>query len=199
MTEFSESMPLPFARREPRSSGGSEERADKQTHSTPVPSDPDGLYQLLRGSSFSFAVSLVYDEGVAEDLVQEAFLRFYSRQVLVESAEHALAWIITVVRNLARNRAKQMGYQAVLVEDESVFESTPDRQPDPETAAISKHRLDDLQRALESLEGIDKECMLLYGEEMTFQQMADELKLPLWTVVNKTRRATKLLKKKLNK
>ena len=67
------------------------------------PDSPDSVYATLRPLLLSIAYEMVGAVGDAEDIVQEAFLRFH--RVLAEGTaiESPKAWLSTVTTRLAIN------------------------------------------------------------------------------------------------
>ena len=49
---------------------------------------------------------------------------------------------------------------------------------------------------VEELDGIEKECILLYSQGLKFREIADILEVPLTVAINKTTRAMELMTKR---
>ncbi len=62
----------------------------------------DAVYRAHVQSVFRFALSAVSDRALAEDLTAEAFLELYRRRDEID-ASRLPAWLLTVVRNKARD------------------------------------------------------------------------------------------------
>jgi RNA polymerase sigma-70 factor, ECF subfamily len=61
-----------------------------------------GLYDRFGRIAYSVILSIVRDGAVAEDLVQETFLRVWNRVHLIDSHKGALgAWLLAIARNRA--------------------------------------------------------------------------------------------------
>ena len=73
-------------------------------------SDPDS-FQSVYENTFPVIVRVAYhitlDVEVAEDICQEAFIRFYHRPVPFPSEDQARYWLIRVAKNLAFNYYKR--------------------------------------------------------------------------------------------
>ncbi|MPZ51524.1 MAG: RNA polymerase subunit sigma-70, partial [Acidimicrobiia bacterium] len=63
----------------------------------------DAVYENLRPLMFSIAYRMVGSAGDAEDLVQEAFLRFHRETSSGTAIESPKAWLSTVTTRLAIN------------------------------------------------------------------------------------------------
>jgi len=72
--------------------------------------DPDS-FKTVYGQSFPIIVRVAYhitlDIEVAEDICQEAFIRFYNRSISFPSEDQARYWLIRVTKNLAFNYYKR--------------------------------------------------------------------------------------------
>jgi RNA polymerase sigma-70 factor, ECF subfamily len=74
-----------------------------------TPADPgeiDGVYATLRPLLLSIAYEMVGAIGEAEDIVQEAFLRFHREDAAGTKIESPKAWLATVTTRLAINHVK---------------------------------------------------------------------------------------------
>lgn len=59
---------------------------------------------------------IVYNQEIAEDLVQEAFERFYVKNMSFPTMEDAKYWLLRVTKNLALNHLKRNKRDSLLVE-----------------------------------------------------------------------------------
>ena len=157
----------------------------------------EDLYQALRPRLFRFGRLLSNDEQLAEDMMQEAFLRFYSKGIVVENSDQAYIWLSTIVRNLFRDKYRRQKTRPAANGDHDVIMGMlPHPGPSQEEVLLQKQRLDQLQRLVEELDGIEKECILLYSQGLKFREIADILEVPLSMAINKTTRAMKLMSKR---
>lgn len=73
------------------------------------PSDFDQVYRENYSLLFRVACRVVGDSAVAEELCQEAFLRYYERMDRLPRGDEARYWLIRVVKNLCYNHEKRQG------------------------------------------------------------------------------------------
>lgn len=59
------------------------------------------LYEELRISIFALILAIVRNRTLAEDLLQETFIRIYTKAYQYKENTNAKAWIITIARNLS--------------------------------------------------------------------------------------------------
>ena len=67
----------------------------------PDPDEPEGVYATLRPLLISIAYEMAGAVGEAEDIVQEAFLRFHRAGEAGTAIQSPRAWLSTVVTRLA--------------------------------------------------------------------------------------------------
>ncbi len=83
----------------------------------------------LKDKLFRFARSYIRDNGTAEDIVQEVFIRLWNKKSDFKKIKNIEAWSMTITRNLVYDILKSNRYQWVdtsgLKEDEG-FEKHPD-------------------------------------------------------------------------
>lgn len=102
---------------------------------------------------FPIIIRVVYritgDADIAEEVCQEAFIKYYERMDTIPDRDQAKYWLIRVSKNLALNYEKRKGrerraYQRVLRE--------PTRKMDSgESIVLKQEASDAVQRALEEL------------------------------------------------
>ncbi len=133
---------------------------------------------------FRYAFRLTGCRAAAEDIVQEVFLRVFRAidQLRDELAERA--WLLTITRNeFARwcRMATQQRASAVVVED-------LDDAQEPEEHEIEQR--DWVQAALEQLPNEFRTVVLMYYfEHLSYTEIANQLALPIGTVMSRLSRA----------
>lgn len=81
------------------------------------------LFDLLYGPLIGFARSIVRDEAVAEDVVQEAFVRLWDRRERLDEEIPLRAWLFRTVRNLALNFRRDTTTRERLLDDPAAADS----------------------------------------------------------------------------
>lgn len=145
--------------------------------------------------AMSLARWLTGNRSDAEDVVQDACLRAYGA---IQSARGAnpRAWLLAIVRNTAftwmgKNRPKGV----IVTDDDNLIEQASLEMVDasastPETALISMVESEDLHRAIAGLPAAYREVLVLREiEELSYQEIAKTLAIPIGTVMSRLARA----------
>src|SRR5918996_2566261 len=103
------------------------------------PGEIDGVYATLRPLLLSIAYQMVGAVGEAEDIVQEAFLRFHREVAEGTDIESPKAWLSTVTTRLAINhvrsaRVRRETYVGTWLPEPFLTDATPDVAGQVETA-----------------------------------------------------------------
>ena len=127
----------------------------------------------------------------ADDMAQEAFMSAYEHLSEFRFDGAFVGWLKRIAsrRYLKKVRANS---KYMLTDDMSPFE------PDP-TANEGEFRAHNLDAALNRLKPVERLCVTLnFSGDLSHQEIADELKLPLGTVKSHIKRAMDQLKVILN-
>ena len=160
------------------------------------------LVHRYKNRLINFVYRFVKDYDVAEDIVQETFLRVFRHRHNYKAIANFSTWIFTIAGNLAkselrrRKRWKLFSVDAV-DEDEKKFD-IPDTKILPDRATSVSMLEESIQDAIETLQVKYKEALILRDiEGMSYKQIADITGVPVGTVRSRVNRARKKLQKKL--
>jgi RNA polymerase sigma-70 factor (ECF subfamily) len=67
------------------------------------------LYREIFPLVYKVAYHIISDSGAAEDIAQEAFIKYYNRPIPFPSKDDAKYWLIKVVKNISFNYCKREG------------------------------------------------------------------------------------------
>ncbi|MBN2533980.1 MAG: RNA polymerase sigma factor [Spirochaetales bacterium] len=67
----------------------------------------DTVYEMLYPMVFRIAYRIVGDPGIAEDVSQEAFIKYFQREEPLPDIDQTKYWLIRVVKNLSFNHEKK--------------------------------------------------------------------------------------------
>lgn len=129
-----------------------------------------------------YARALVADPGAADDLVQDTLERALGKFHLWKPGTDLRAWLFTIMHNVHVNQIRRRRESAAF--DEEAME-LPVR---PAHEGVLAAR--DLQRAIARLPREQREVLLLIVlEEMSYQEVASALEVPIGTVMSRLSRA----------
>ena len=107
----------------------------------------DENYHLL----IQVIMHIVYNIEIAEDLTQEAFERFYVKNMTFPSADDAKYWLIRVAKNLALNHVRRNKREIEMVEKARHNPSLSAEMRDASQAAVEADEKRAVRMAIESL------------------------------------------------
>lgn len=138
---------------------------------------------------YRMAFRLVGDRHEAEDVVQETLRSVWSSRRRYESGRGERAWLISILRRRAVDRWRKRSGPPVLALE--AFSDIPAGESQPPDAGYT----DEMQDALAKLPRELRETLLLVVvAELTHQEAADELGVPLGTVLSRVSRARQRLR-----
>ena len=142
-----------------------------------------------------YAHALTRDRYIAEDLVQNCLARALANRHLWTPGTDLRAWLFAILHNLRvsdlRRSMREDAYNQRVMTVMTVMTAAP-RQPD------ARLELADLDRAISELPEAQRAVVLLVGlEEMTYEQTAEVLSVPIGTVRSRVSRGLAELRKRL--
>ena len=166
----------------------------------------EALFGRYRRAVFGWLLRMSQDEGEAEDLHQEVWLKII-RGIDGYSSGSFRAWLWRVVRNAAADRARKLMAEPILdapLEEGADAAAFVDQVPD-DTVVSALTRLEEAERRAAVREAVDglsrrlKEVVLLrVNGELKFQEIADILGLPIGTVLGRMNLALAKLRQALS-
>jgi len=141
-----------------------------------VADDGPAMYRL--------AYRLVGDRHEAEDIVQETFRSAWKSRNLFHEDGNARAWLAAILRRRVFDHYRQPRPPALLADDHLLETGRPADDP------FREEMTDEMQNALSRLPAELKETLtLVVVAELTHQQAAEMLGVPLGTVLSRVSRA----------
>lgn len=138
----------------------------------------------------AYARLLVGDRAQADDLVQECLERAWSRSHLFRAGADIRVWLFTILHNLHVSAIRQARRRPAIIplsEYDQSLAVTPREDLHTELA--------DLDRALAELSDEQRAAVLLVGaEDMSYEQAAAVLAIPVGTLMSRLHRGRKQLR-----
>jgi RNA polymerase sigma-70 factor, ECF subfamily len=140
---------------------------------------------------YNFAHWLTQDKAEAEDLVQETYAKALRGFSSFQAGTNFRAWMYRILRNSFLS--SRTGLKTTVVLDEGV--GMPQENATPETLLIETSNREMVQQALAALPVQFREILLLCEvEEMSYQEIAETLTVPVGTVMSRLYRARQALR-----
>jgi RNA polymerase sigma-70 factor, ECF subfamily len=151
------------------------------------------FYESAREDVYRFLLLRGIPPGPAQELVQEAFLRYYSALLDGQTIRHNRAWVVTVARNLGENwRAASPPSREFELDLE--LPANPE-STSPELRLIGSERLRRLHDAVGALSPQQRQCLHLRAEGFRYREIAGILGIATSTVSEFLRRAVARLRR----
>ena len=151
----------------------------------------------LFDSLYNFAHWLTQNRDEAEDLVQETYAKALKGFGSFQPGTNFRAWIFRILRNtFLTSRTGLAATRTVPLDSEDEPEQTVAvSRETPESILLEQAGQQQVQAALEQVPVIYREVLLLCDvEEMSYQEIADTLGVPIGTVMSRLYRARKALR-----
>lgn len=159
----------------------------------------EDLAMPLFDQLYNFARWLTQDTAEAEDLVQETYAKALRGFSSFQLGTNFRAWMYRILRNSflsSRTGLKTM----VAIDGEADESLLPTEGATPETILIAQADRESVQHALADLPVPFREILLLCEvEEMSYQEIAETLAIPIGTVMSRLHRARRALRDLLRK
>ncbi|MBR6085019.1 MAG: RNA polymerase sigma factor [Spirochaetales bacterium] len=145
------------------------------------------------------AYHVTYNQDVAEDICQDAFIRFYDKDMVFPTMDDAKFWLIRVVKNLSINHNKRKMRESASLE--KVMRG-PQVNPfkDGASELLLKESTAAVRKAVSELPEIYKTVIvLLEYAGLNYKQIAEQLKISESNVMVRVHRARNELEAKLDR
>jgi RNA polymerase sigma-70 factor, ECF subfamily len=149
----------------------------------------ESLYREYEAEVYQWAMRIVRDAGIAEDVLVDAFWRAYRGRAQFEASRSFGAWMRRITTNVALDHLRSMRSRVNWV-------TIPDNIAAPAnmTHGLSESVLRALRKLSPKLQIV---ATLALIEELPYAEIADALHLPVGTVKSRTFRAIRALRKGL--
>ena len=159
---------------------------------TDVPEQLARQFEQLEPAMLDWAAMITRDDGLAEEAVQEAFLRAIRAAARFDGRSSLKTWLLKITRNccynLLKRRRRQRGVEADL--DGQAGEPDP-----PERSAQTHDELTRLRRLIDALPDAQREVFVLrHVHDAPYEQIAAIVGVPMGTVKSRLHHAVAALR-----
>jgi RNA polymerase sigma-70 factor (ECF subfamily) len=153
---------------------------------------------------FHIVFRIVRDKELADDLVQETFMKAFSSLKSYRAEYRFSTWLYKIAANSSIDHLRKKRIRALSLDnpvetaDGQVGFEIPDYTYHPEQEMVRREQAVSIEEAIESLpEKYRRVIVARHREEKSYEAIARELHVPVGTVKARIFRARELLKKKL--
>jgi RNA polymerase sigma-70 factor (ECF subfamily) len=153
----------------------------------------------LLDSLYGTAMRLARNPDMAQDLLQDTYLKAFRARARFAAGTNLKAWLFTILHNTWRNRRRDQArsrveYDSDVVEQAGETGSVSSPVETPETLLLRASFDEELRSALEALPDAFREAVWLRDvEELSYQEIAAVLVIPIGTVMSRISRGRKQL------
>jgi RNA polymerase sigma-70 factor, ECF subfamily len=153
------------------------------------------LAMPLLNSLYNFAHWLTQDASEAEDLAQETCVKALKGFSSFRQGTNFRAWIFKILRNTFLTSRTGLKVDMTSLDDEESGVAEPVAHGTPESTFLAGVDYETIQNALEALTVPYREVIVLCDvEEMSYQEIAETLAVPVGTVMSRLSRARKAVR-----
>lgn len=174
-----------------------QERDDCSSHpsAASTPSDLCAFVDQHYDRTYAYCYRLSGQRSDAEDLCQQVFVAAVKHLGQIRSLESAQAWLATTARRLYWQSLKESSRQTTLLHSQL---NEPESEHEP--CEYKLEREDWVHQALAQLNPLARIIVVMYYfEDKSYQHIAQELDIPMGTVMSRLSRSKEMLREALLK
>ncbi len=159
------------------------------------------LLEKYERAVFSICLRMVRNRDEAADLAQDSFIKVFAMLERYNPSYAFSSWLFKITSNLCIDYLRKRRIETFAM-DEPISGDKGDIQrqyeapdPDPETEYIRKEKMERLSEAIENLPPHYRIMLILrHQENLSYEEIAESLDIPLGTVKARIHRAREMLK-----
>ena len=155
----------------------------------------DALYARFGRPLYAYVRSLVGDESLAEEVVQDTFVAAWRGAGRFEGRSSLASWLFGIARRQTRDRTRRAVPDTEPVDR---LAEVPGGDPGPEAAVLAAATRAELAEAMQRIPAADREVLLLaFAYELSGPEIADVLAIPAGTVKSRLFNARRRMREQL--
>jgi len=157
------------------------------------------LYDATSPKLFGFVLRILIKREWAEEVLQESFVNIWNNAASYQSHLAApMTWMTTIVRNKAFDMLRRVD-DVVEIDNDTFDKDVMDALESPDPTPIESLQMTDnakaLARCFARLEGLHQQAIALaFYHDLSHNEVAEQLKLPIGTVKTWIRRGLERLR-----
>jgi RNA polymerase sigma-70 factor (ECF subfamily) len=146
---------------------------------------------------YSKALSLFHDSEKAQDIVQDTMLKALTNKDKFTEGTNLKGWLYTILKNIFINDYNRHAKHPTYLRDtfSDAFVGTENRVELNQGAANIK--MEEIQKALASIDEKFSKAFMMHFEGYKYEEIAEEMQLPLGTVKTRIHKARLMLQERL--
>ncbi|MBQ8763279.1 MAG: sigma-70 family RNA polymerase sigma factor [Clostridia bacterium] len=157
----------------------------------------DELYSLTCSKAYFIAFQISGDKHEAEDIVQDSYITALSKISSLEKTESFMSWFNRIVANRSKDVLKKRKPRVFTEDEEKAFTVIADDKTEfsPESNIDRDELRLAVMEAIKELGAEKRACVLMkYFEDMSVNEIAESMEVPVSTVKNRLWKARSELK-----
>ncbi len=157
-----------------------------------------------RGAIYNLCYRMTRNGEDARDLAQEVFIKVFSLLDRFDESYAFSSWLFRIATNhcidhLRRNRLKFLSLDGAVGKDGEEYElQFPGKEPEPDTVLQRKEAMEKVEEVIADLPPHYRAIILLrHDQQLSYDEIAETLQMPLGTVKARIHRARNLLQQML--
>lgn len=153
------------------------------------------LYDATAGRAYALALRITRHAQDAEDVVEETYFQIWRRADQYDAQRgRVLAWVLTICRSRALDLLRRHEQAELHADPGALSEHSDDQATDPQQLVAMFQRDSAVHAALAQLTGVQQQLVALaFLRDLSHQQIAEYLDMPLGTVKTHIRKALSAL------
>jgi len=158
------------------------------------------LFRRYEKLVFRTAYLITGSKEVAEDALQEVFVSVWRFRHTYDPDKGKLTtWLHRITVNQCLKKKPGKASTTISLEEKGVDLPDMKRQFQPEEISITRMEYDRLLRAMDALDAKHRSVLVLrYFNDLSYQEIAEALEIPLGTVKSRLNQSLKYLKEQMN-
>lgn len=153
------------------------------------------VYATYERPLLAYLRHLTGDPGLAEELLQDTFLAAWTGASGYTGRASVHGWLLGIARRRTHDALRRRRVQLV---DATALDPLPDAAPEPEDRVLLEAEHEDVAAAVHRLAPIHREVLILtFVHELSNQDLAEVLGIPLGTVKSRLHQAKRALRSAL--
>ena len=160
----------------------------------------ESIYARYADRLTSCAAPYLRSRDLARDVAQETFMRLLNNPPATLPADGLAPWLFSVAKHLAIDRARHLQYEIPTETEQPGISQDPREAEDPADLVAASCTAEQVRREVALLpDELRKVIHLRFDQNLSFQEIAAQEKIPLGTVLWRGHRALEVLRGKLQK